>query len=128
MQQSEELNLLIDKAASIIGSDYKVAQILEVPRHHISEWRKGRRTCTPADQALLAHLAGLDPVQMLARATVAQNEGKRKGDLLMRALGKSLLATGAAVASAGASAASIYSTIPAVPKLVGWLLHNVYYV
>lgn len=128
MDRLDELNLLIDKAAAIAGSDGKLAAMLGEPRQRVSNWRHGHATPQPEDWALLAHVAGLDPVAELARATVAKHEAKRKGDLLMRALGKGLLATGAAVASAGASAASIYSTIPALPKLVGWLLHNVYYV
>jgi len=109
MKHLEDLNILIDKAASIAGSDYKLAQKLGVPRQRISNWRHGAATCTPADQALVAHVAGLDPVQVLARATVEAYEGKPKGDALMKALGKALLATGAAIGSAGAAAHQISS-------------------
>lgn len=104
MTHTDELKILIDRAASIVGSDYKIAKQLGIPQGHVSDWRHGRRTCTPADQALLAHMAGLDPVQTLARATVYQYEGKKKGDALMKALGKASRLTGAAAGFVGAVA------------------------
>ena len=104
MQHLQELNMLIDAASRIAGSDYKLAQTLEVPRQHISAWRHGVKTATPEDQALMAGLAGFDPIQTLARATVEKWEGKAKGDRLMKVLGKALPAIGAALGSAGANA------------------------
>lgn len=112
MKHLESLNVLIDKASAIAGSDYKLAQSLGVPRGHISDWRHGRRTATPADQALMAHVAGLDPVTVLARATVEQFEGKPKGDMLMRALGKASRLTGAVAGFVGAVALAIFSMTP----------------
>ena len=111
MPHINELNELIDRAAKAAGSDNKLAASLGVSRQRVSNWRNAHQTCTPADQALMAHIAGLDPVQVLARATVEAYEGKPKGDALMKALGKALLATGAAVGSAGAAAHQISSTI-----------------
>jgi len=112
MTNATDLNVLIDKASAIAGSDYKLAQMLGTQRQVISDWRHGRKNATPADQALMADVAGLDAVQVLARATVEAYEGKPKGDALMKALGKALLATGAAIGSAGASAAAIFSWTP----------------
>jgi len=103
------------------GSDYALAKTLGVPRQHVSAWRKGDRTATPADQALMAHVAGLDPVVILARATVEQFEGKAKGDQLMRALGKALLVTGGALGSVGASAHQIFSMIPGVDPAIQFI-------
>jgi len=117
MNQLEELNDLIDRAAKVAGSDGKLARTLGVPPQHVSNWRHGHKTCTPADQALMAHVAGLDPVQTLARATVRQYEGKAKGDALMKALGKASLLTGAVLGSVGASAHQIFSTIPGATDL-----------
>ncbi|BEP55054.1 hypothetical protein GmRootV118_22980 [Variovorax sp. V118] len=116
MNHLEELNELIDRAAKIAGSDGKLARSLGVPPQHVSNWRHGHKTCTPADQALMAHVAGLDPVETLARATVRQYEGKAKGDALMKALGKASLLTGAVLGSVGASAHQIFSTIQSVPS------------
>lgn len=107
MDRLEELNLLIDKAAAIAGSDGKLAAMLGEPRQRVSNWRHGQATPQPEDWALLAHVAGLDPVAELARATVAKHETKRKGDLLMRALGKASHLTGAAAGFAGAVALAI---------------------
>ncbi|MDN6886482.1 hypothetical protein QMO14_23095 [Variovorax sp. CAN2819] len=123
MQHLEELNLLIDKAAKAAGSDNKLAIALGVTRQRISNWRHAHQACTPADQALMAHIAGLDPVQVLARATVEAYEGKPKGDALMKALGKALLVTGAAIGSAGAAAHQIFSMVPGATDLVGMLAH-----
>lgn len=108
MEHISQLNLLIDKASAIAGSDYKLAKHLGIPGQHVSAWRHGKRTATPEDQALLAALAGLDATQVLARAMVEKHEGTRKGDMLMRALGKALLATGVAASSAGVSAQEIF--------------------
>lgn len=130
MKHLEELNLLIDKASAQAGSDSKLAKSIGVPPQHVSNWRHGHKTATPADQALMAHVAGLDPVQVLARATVAQYEGKAKGDALMKALGKASRLTGAVAGFVGAVALAISSLIPtrteAAPDLQ--LGHNVHYV
>lgn len=128
MTNLEQLNVLIDKAAAIAGSDYKLAQSLEVPRQTISDWRHGRRTATPADQALMAHVAGLDPVQVLARATVQQYEGKAKGDALMKALGKASRLTGAVAGFVGAVALAIFSMTPNTGQARSLEQHNVHYV
>lgn len=118
MDHLAEINTLIDKAAERAGSDYKLAAMLGMQRQAISNMRHGRKTATPEDQALFASVAGLDAMEVLARAMVWKHEGTPKGDKLMRALGKGLLATGAAVASAGASAAAIFSSISPAKTVV----------
>lgn len=126
MQHLEELNSLIDKAAASAGSDYKLAQSLDVPRQKISNWRHGLKTATPEDQALLASVAGLDPIATMARAVVQKHEGTKKGDQLMRALGKALLATGGAIGTAGANAAGTFSSMPTPSHLLEWVLAGLY--
>jgi hypothetical protein len=124
MTQIDELNLLIDKAAAIAGSDAKVAALIGSHAQTVSNWRHGSKTCPPEMQALMAHVAGLDPLAELARATVRKFEGDKKGDLLMRALGKASLATGAALAGAGANAQAIFSTIQntgVLERAVHWI-------
>lgn len=108
MNDLTSLNLLIDQASLVAGSDYRLAQSLKVGRQVISNWRHGRKTATPEDQALIAAIAGLDAAQVLARAMVEKHEGTAKGDMLMKALGKAFLVTGAVLGSAGASAQAIY--------------------
>ena len=116
MSKPEYLDQLIDRAAAAAGSDYKLAQMLETSRQAVSNWRHGHKPCPPGDQVLMAQIAGLNPEEWAARAIVAQYEGTKKGDMLMRALGKACLATGAAIASSGASAHAIYS------ETVGYLI------
>jgi len=112
MQDHDDLIKLIDAASKRAGSDGKLAVMLGVPRQHVSNWRHEHRPCNPENMALMAHIAGFDAIETLARATVKQYEGTAKGDLLMRALGKVLLATGGAIGSAGASAQAIFSSTP----------------
>lgn len=120
MQHIAELPELIGKAANVVGSEYKLAQALKVSRQTISDWKHARKTCAPADVALIASVAGLDASAWLVRATLEKYEGTPKGDALYKALGKALLATGAAVASSGAHAMATFGqTLP--DTLSGWL-------
>lgn len=57
----------------------------------------------------MASIAGLEADRWALRALVMRHEGTEKGDRLLKALGKGLLATGAVIASSGASAAAIFS-------------------
>ncbi len=129
MTQLEELNLLIDKASGIAGSDAKLSRLIGAQPQNVSNWRHGK-PCPPEVQALIAHVAGLDPLAELARATVKKFEGERKGDLLMKALGKSSLLTGAIAGFVGAVVLAISSLIPqrveAMPLLKP--VHNECYV
>lgn len=111
MQHHAQLVELIDAASKVVGSDYRLARMLETSRGAISDWRHDRRTCPPADVALMASIAGLDASAWLVRATIEKYEGTAKGDALYKALGKALLATGAAVVSAGASATEIFGKV-----------------
>ncbi|BEP55064.1 hypothetical protein GmRootV118_23080 [Variovorax sp. V118] len=130
MQSANDLILLMDKASAIAGSDYKLAQMLGTGRASVSNWRNGVVPCPVEIQALMAHIAGLDPVAELARAVVRKHEGSKKGDLLMKALGKASRLTGAVAGFVGAVALAISSLVPtrteAAPDLQ--LGHNVHYV
>lgn len=123
MSDTKELNLLIDKARSIAGSDAALARSLGVLPQRLANWRNGSATCAPEDQALIASIAGLDPVAELARAVVRKHEGTAKGDALMKALGKASLLTGVALGSVGASAQQIFSMVPGATDLVSTLAH-----
>ena len=107
MSKPEYLDQLINTASEKAGSDYKLAALLDVSRMTVSNWRHGRKTCPVADVALMAEIAGLDAQAWHARATVEQYAGTPKGDKLYRALGKALVATGAVIASSGASAQAL---------------------
>ena len=105
MSIPDYLPQLLDKAKEKAGSDYKIAKMLHTTPQTVSNWRHGRKTCPAADVALLAAVAGLDPAEWLSRAVLAQHEGTPKGEQLSKVLGKLLVATGAALATSGASAA-----------------------
>jgi hypothetical protein len=111
MQQDAEVISLMDRASQRAGSDAALARMLDRRHQDISDMRHGRKTATPEDCALFAMVAGLDPITELARAAVRKHEGTKKGDLLLRALGKASLATGVAVASVGAHASLISGVV-----------------
>lgn len=111
MDHLHEINILIDKASAIAGSDYKLGKLLGCGQQKVSNWRHGHRPCPVKYQVLLADIAGLDPVATLARATVQAEEGTALGDMLMRVLGKASRATGAVLGFVGASAVGVYSML-----------------
>lgn len=101
------LDELINRASKAAGSDAALARELEQTRAAVSNWRNDRTPCPPADQALMAAIAGLDAEAWGARALIAQHEGTTKGAKLEAALKKAFLATGAVIASSSASAAPV---------------------
>jgi len=96
MANLEALNLLIEKAGRIAGTEYKLAQAMGIPQQILSDWKAGRRTCTAPDRARLAGFAGEDAVQELVRATLELEKNEKRKDQLYKLLGKKLLQTGAA--------------------------------
>lgn len=111
MKHTADVILLIDKCRSITGSDAETARRVGCPSSHIAMWKSGAKVAQPEDRALLAAIAGLDPVAELARATVDYWEGKPKGDRLLKALGKPSRLTGAVAGFAGAVALAIFGLI-----------------
>lgn len=120
---NESVKTLIDAAAKVKGSKKALAEELGVMPHHISQWASGARKCQPDDQAAMAGIAGFNAMETLARATVEAAEGTKKHEVLLRNLGKYLLATGAAVATSSAGAntvESVASLIRCIEKLNRW--------
>ena len=99
-----EVQTLIDRAARLCGSKAALAEKLGVMPQHLSQWASGSRTCQPEDIAAMAHIAGFDAMEFLARAIVRKAEGTKKGALLKSGLGKYLPATGEAMNSNGGAA------------------------
>jgi hypothetical protein len=102
---------LLDKAKNVAGTNTAVAKSLGISLQQLTNWRTGNATCSPENQALIAAVAGLDPAEFLVRAVVLKHQGTAKGDRLMKVLGKSSLAIGAVIGSAGAAAQQISSTV-----------------
>ena len=104
MQNPDYLVKLISLASEAAGSDYRLAQMMQTTRQNVSMWKHGKKTCPAGDQALMAHIAGLDAEAWTARAVIAQYEGTAKGELLKQALKKALQVTGVAIVSVSAHA------------------------
>lgn len=109
METDPSLNSLIAKAASIVGSEYRLAKELGIPQTHISAWKSGERNCVPSDRARLAGFAREDAVQELVRSTIDSAKGLKRVQL-QQVLGKLLHQTGEATVTVLAGLASlIYS-------------------
>ncbi|MDH4419207.1 MAG: hypothetical protein QE485_18505 [Acidovorax sp.] len=86
-----QLTLLIEKAASIAGSEYKLAKTLHMPQPTISQWKAGTRRCSPTDRAALADIAGANPAEEAIEAVIEgidleTPKGQRAKEALMKAL------------------------------------------
>lgn len=85
---------LLDMAAKVTGSDYQTAKQLGATPQLISDWRAERRTCTAEDRALLADIAGVDPLTEMLEAIQERWAGKPKGDRLRAVFAKRLQIVG----------------------------------
>ena len=79
---SNQITTLISQASEKLGSDNALAMRLGVPRQMISMWKNGARPCPPEDQARIAAVLGLDPVEALVGAVLERHEGTPKGAAL----------------------------------------------
>lgn len=84
-----ELQKLIDAASAVAGSDYKLAQRLEVTRALVSGWRHGK-PCSLDAVADMAAIAGLPVKEVVAEALIERNAGTPRGERLAKAMGKAL--------------------------------------
>lgn len=115
-EKPEYLDELINRASKKAGSDSALARELEVGRQLVSDWRHGRKPCSPEDQALMAGMAGLDAEAWGARAMIAKHAGTTKGAKLEGALKKALVVTGGALVSCGAIAANDFYFIRCIHR------------
>jgi DNA-binding transcriptional regulator YdaS (Cro superfamily) len=88
-----QLNFLIEKAASVAGSEYKLAQTLGVQQSVIYTWKTGKRTCSPTDRAAIADVAGMNPAAealegVLEGIDVDTPKGQRAAKALREALNR----------------------------------------
>lgn len=107
---TDNVRELIKRAAKQAGSEYKLAKMLGVAQQRITNWKdEDGITCSPADRARLAAIAGEDAVQELVRATLEKHEGTLRGEQLRQVLGKRLQAIGGASTTGAAVALSLAS-------------------
>jgi DNA-binding transcriptional regulator YdaS (Cro superfamily) len=90
----DSVKTLIDKATSKCGTRYKLAKMLHVAPANVYQWETGAKTCPNEVRALIAQIAGDDPIQELVRATIENAKGERQ-EQLRQILGKQLHQTGA---------------------------------
>jgi hypothetical protein len=95
------INLLLDAAKAMTGSDYRTAKNIHTTRFAVSDWRTGKKKMPVADVALVAKEAGLDAEEWAARSIAALHEGTPKGECLKEALKKASGRTGEVIAMSG---------------------------
>lgn len=78
-----QLNQLIDEAAAIAGSEYKLALTLGVPQQNLSNWKHGHRPCPIDLRAVMASIAGQDPQEELIEAIGERLSDERRDRLRM---------------------------------------------
>lgn len=78
---------LIDKAASVVGSRYKLAQTLNENQSFLSMVARGLKPASPALQARAAAIAGEDPRDVALNAIADQEKDPEKQAELKRLFG-----------------------------------------
>lgn len=81
---------LLDSVKQVTGSDGKTARTLGIAPNVISEWRRGKRSCTIETRIKLAALAGIDPRDVLEPYIEETLKGTPWLEAGMRAMGKAL--------------------------------------
>jgi transcriptional regulator with XRE-family HTH domain len=113
-----ELIELIDRASKAAGSQAAAARAAGIAPQKVSNWKNGIDEAPPEAVALLAHVAGLDATEWLARAACWRSEGTARGELLRQALGGAWRATGGAIASFFAVASIAPEMLFNVPRCI----------
>lgn len=86
---------LIDKAAKIAGSDYRLAKQIGVSPQRMSDWRAGRQSPGVEYRALMANIAGLDVDQVMRDALLEKHANTPLGERLLSVLGNVVHGVGA---------------------------------
>lgn len=86
-----QLNSLIEQAASVAGSEYRLAKVLGMQQSTISAWKSGKRTCTAPDRAALAGIAkGNAAVEAIQGLIEGLDLESPKGQIAAAALNEAL--------------------------------------
>ena len=75
------LKLLIEKAAAIVGSQARLAVLLDELPPHISNWKKGTRPCNARHRILMAQIADVDIAHAALDGII--DDALRTGDKLV---------------------------------------------
>lgn len=66
------LNISIEKAARVAGSQRALAELLGAREQHVSNWKKGTRPCPIATRMRIAEIAGDDPQRAIIEGLIDQ--------------------------------------------------------
>ena len=80
MGTHESVKLLIDRAAAVAGNQAKLARILEIPRSHITDMKKGIRPANWRIRGGLRAILGEDPAAAFMAAIAEDLEQPEKED------------------------------------------------
>lgn len=80
MATLEELNLLIEKATSIAGSQARLAEMLELHKSNISQMKQGVRKANWRIRGKLRAIAGEDPAHAFIATMAEDLEGSEDED------------------------------------------------
>lgn len=89
------LHDLIDAAAEICGSAYKLSQHIGYSRNEVSQWRNDKRPCPIEAQVFMAQIVGLSVDVVMREALIERHANTPRGEKLVTALGKGLMGAGA---------------------------------
>ena len=117
-QPSPRLSNLIQEAIKKAGSEAKLAAFVEASRHHVNTWKHGTRSCPIEAQILMATLVKLDVNEVIREALIERNKGTARGEKLISALGKAVLAIGVVTASTLYGNDALASNLPGVLRCI----------
>lgn len=81
-----QLEKLIEKAEAIAGGCTKLAKELDIPHTHVSGWKAGTRTSSAEYRALMADIAGTDPLAEIVQAVIDRSSNKARSELIKKVL------------------------------------------
>lgn len=118
VNQNNRVHALIDAAAEICGSAYKLSKHIGYSRNEVSGWRTDKRACPLEAQVFMAQIVGMDVDVVMREALIERHANTPRGEKLISALGKGLMSAGVvALITVSASDVSASSSIAAVELL-----------
>jgi hypothetical protein len=89
------LKTLLEQSSKAAGSPAKLAPEIGYSAQELSMWKRGIRACPLEAQILMAAIAKRDIDEVIREALIERNAGTLRGEKLVSALGKGLMAIGA---------------------------------
>lgn len=112
MQASARVLDLINAASVRAGNDSKLAALIEATPSRIHDWKERGKPCPVEYQALMAEVADRDPREEIVQALIERNANTPRGEKLVSALGKGLMASTGAIPFMLSANDALASNIP----------------